>query len=213
VSHAFIDRWVERFDTVYQDTALGEVPWFTAAPGIKVVEAVITGLIPRGSRVADLGCGPGCDAVFLASAGMDVVAVDRDEAALRKAGELTEWAGVRVELVQGDILATGLPSASFDVVNDSFVFHNVRAEARAAYAEEAWRILKPGGKVLVSAFSDLMVDGTGPLRLSATELFDAFGPTAWECLHLENYRNLPTEVRPDQLHWFGVFRKREGNAA
>ncbi|GAA3440215.1 class I SAM-dependent methyltransferase [Kutzneria kofuensis] len=209
MSHAFIDRWVDRFDTVYDETALGRIPWFTASPGIKVIEAVITGLIKRGDRVVDLGCGPGCDAVFLASAGVDTVAFDRDETALRKARQLADWAGVTVELVQGDILATGLPAESFDVVNDSFVFHNVRAEARAAYAGEAARILKPGGTLLVSAFSDRMVDGTGPLRISAAELFDTFRPAVWECLSLENYRNLPTEARPGQFHWFGVFRKRE----
>ena len=81
--------------------------------------------------------------------------------------------------------------------------------ARACYPQGCARLTGVSSAASACAFSDRMVDGTGPLRISAAELFDAFRPAVWECLSLENYRNLPTEARPGQFHWFGVFRKRE----
>ncbi|RUU32403.1 class I SAM-dependent methyltransferase [Mesorhizobium sp. M6A.T.Ce.TU.016.01.1.1] len=207
MTRAFIDRWVDRFDTVYGTTPLAEVPWFTAAPGIKLIEAVIDGLIKRGSDIVDLGCGPGVDAVFLAAAGARVVGIDSSAAALDRARTLASWAGVDVGFRQGDILATGLPDACADIVNDSFVFHNVSDEARPLYAAEVYRILRPGATFLLSAFSDRMANGTGPRRISASEIFDTFPPNRFNCQHLEVYQNLPTPTRPGQYHWFGVFRR------
>ena len=206
MTRAFIDRWVDRFDTVYDTTPLAEVPWFTAAPGIKVMAAVIDEVITRGSDVVDLGCGPGLDAVFLAAAGARVVGIDSSAAALDRARALAAWAGVDVAFHQGDILATGLPDACADVANDSFVFHNVSDEARPTYAAEVYRILRPGGTLLLSAFSDRMADGSGPRRIRASEIFQTFPPDRFSCHHLEMYQNLPTAARPGQYHWFGVFR-------
>lgn len=206
MTRAFTDRWVDRFDTVYEDTSLVEVPWFTAAPSIKVVEAVISGIVSRGSEVVDLGCGPGLDAVFLATAGAKVIGIDAAAAALDRARALAAWAGVNVTFLQGDILGMGLPEACADVANDSFVFHNISDEARPAYAAEVYRILRPGGTFLLNAFSDRMVDGSGPRRISAAEIFETFPPDRFTCNQLEIHRNLPTAARPDQLHWFGVFR-------
>lgn len=206
MTRAFTDHWVERFDTVYDCARLAEVPWFTAAPGLKVMEAVINGVITRGDDVVDLGCGPGVDAVFLAVAGARVVGIDASETALDRARALATWAGAEVTFRRGDILATGLPQACADVVNDSFVFHNVSDEGRPAYAAEVYRLLRPGGTFLLSAFSDRMVDGSGPRRLGAPEIFRTFTPDRFTCEHLEIYRNLPTAARPGQYHWFGTFR-------
>jgi hypothetical protein len=92
------------------------------------------------------------------------------------------------------------------VVNDSFVFHNISDGARPMYAREVHRILRPRGVFLMSAFSDRMADGTGPRRISASEIFQTFGPDRFTCEHLENYLDLPTDARPGQHHWFCLFR-------
>jgi ubiquinone/menaquinone biosynthesis C-methylase UbiE len=210
---AFIDRWTARFDTVYEEAELKDVPWFTAAPGIKLMEAITSGLIRRGDKVADFGCGPGSDAVFLASAGAVVTAVDISPAALTKAKEFAEWAGVSVDFRHASILDTGLDGDSMDVVTDSFVFHNVSDEAQQGYAAEVHRVLRPDGRFLLNSFSDQMVDGSGPRRITSEQIFRTFTADRFVCEHLEIYRNLPTAARPDQLHWFGVFRAIKASAA
>ena len=206
MTQAFTNRWVELFGSAYDGRPLAEVPWFTAAPGLKIMEAVINGLITPGSDVVDLGCGPGSDAVFLAVAGARVTGVDSAPAALDKARALAAWAGVDVNFRQAGILDTGLEDGCADVVNDSFVFHNISDEARPDYAAEVHRITRPGGVFLLNAFSDRMVEGSGPRRITSREIFDAFPPDRFDCTHLEIYRNLPTAVRPGQFHWFGIFR-------
>jgi ubiquinone/menaquinone biosynthesis C-methylase UbiE len=207
VKPAFTNSWLDRFGSAYDSTPLAAVPWFTAAPGLKVMHAVIDGLIPRGCDVVDLGCGPGIDAVFLAVAGARVTGIDAAPSALAKARALAEWAGVDIAFHQASIVETGLSDACADVVNDSFVFHNIADESRSAYAAEVHRILRPGGVFLLNAFSDRMVAGTGPRRISASEIFTSFLPNRFDCTHLEIYRDLPTAARSDQHHWFGVFRR------
>ncbi len=206
MNDVFLERWVDRFDSVYGDTKLVDVPWFTAAPGLKLIESVVDGTVPRGSHVVDLGCGPGSDSVFLATAGAEVIGIDLDSDALGKARALADWAGVKVDFRQASIVDTGLPDACADIVNDSFVFHNVKDEARVAYAAEIQRILRPGGLFFLNSFSDHMVVGSGPRRITSRDIFTAFPPDRFECIRLEIYRNLPTAARADQLHWFGFFR-------
>lgn len=208
MTQAFTDRWVDRFHDVYDVTPLAEVPWFTASPGIELMKLVIDGVVKRGDEVVDLGCGPGSDAVFLAVNGMRVTGVDLSETALDRARRLAELAAVEPTFVQGSVLDVPLPDECADVVNDSFVFHNMRDEARTLYVRQVHRLLRPGGLFILNSFSDRMVPGTGPLRITSTDIFESFTPELFECERLDLYRNLPTEARPDQRHWIGLFRKR-----
>jgi ubiquinone/menaquinone biosynthesis C-methylase UbiE len=203
---AFTDRWIDKFRDVY-DLPLSELSWFTAAPGIELMKLIIDGVLRRGDRVVDLGCGPGVDAVFLARQGLTVIGVDLSAEALRRAEAWARLAEVQAGFVRGNVLDVPLASGSADVVTDSFVFHNVRDEARPVYRDEVHRLLRPGGLFILSSFSDSMVPGTGPRRVARQEIIDTFGPDRFECLRLDLYRNLPTEAKPDQIHWLGLFRK------
>ncbi len=64
--------------------------------------------------VADLGCGIGGDALALASAGAQVIAVDRDELrlALLAANAAALGLSERIRIVQADLLATEPPAAA-----------------------------------------------------------------------------------------------------
>jgi SAM-dependent methyltransferase len=100
-----------------------------------------------GTRVLDVGCGPGRHARALAAAGVDVVGLDLSLEFLRAAGE-GAW-------VEGDARALPFPTASFDRViclcQGGFGLLGGSGEA-AALAEMA-RVLRPGGRVALSAFS------------------------------------------------------------
>lgn len=205
---AFTDNTLELVGRVYEELKPAELCWSFATAGVELCKLVIDGTIPRGSTVVDLGCGQGTEAVFLAAHGMRVVGIDRMPGALRMAAGLSRHYGVEPLWLQGDILAIPLADACADVVNDSFIFHNLRDEARPVYAGEVARILRPGGLFVLRGFSDKMEPGSGPRRLSSEEILTTFMPH-FACEHLSLFRNFPTEKRPDQWHWFTLWRRKD----
>jgi ubiquinone/menaquinone biosynthesis C-methylase UbiE len=204
---AFTDRWVQGFAPLYETEQLGEISWVTTSVSPVLQQLVIDGTLARGSRVLDVGCGPGVQAVFLARHGMRVTGVDRSRTALARARTLAEFYSASVDFVEGDVLEVPLPAAVADVVHDSFVYHNVRPEARPRYAAEVARLLAAGGLFMVVGFSDRMSPGSGPIRLTSDDLIEPLLPF-FAVEELRRFRNLPTEKRPDQWHWLGLFRRR-----
>ncbi|MFI9552283.1 class I SAM-dependent methyltransferase [Nonomuraea endophytica] len=116
-----------------------------------------------GERVLDLGCGRG--AVLMAAArrlskgyatGLDLWRA-KDQSGNRAAATLAnaEAEGVadRIELVTGDMRALPFVSDSFDAVVSSLAIHNIgTAEGRAEAVREAYRVLAPGGRLLLADF-------------------------------------------------------------
>jgi arsenite methyltransferase len=112
-------------------------------------------------RVLDMGCGRG--AVLTAVAARlttgRVVGIDlwqssdqsgnARETTLRNAS--LEGVADRVEVQTGDMRSLPFPDASFDVVVSSLAIHNIPSdEGRAKAVTEAWRVLKPGGRLAVA---------------------------------------------------------------
>ncbi|HSE19480.1 MAG TPA: class I SAM-dependent methyltransferase [Pyrinomonadaceae bacterium] len=103
--------------------------------------------ITSGQRILDIGCGTGTLAVMLkrSHAGVEVVGLDPDPKALRRAKTKTRRAGLSLQLDQG--FADELPYAedSFDRVFSSFMFHHLEEQDRERTLSEVARVLKPGG--------------------------------------------------------------------
>ena len=114
-------------------------------------------------RILDMGCGRG--AVLLLAArlvprgsavGLDLwsrsdQSGNRPEAARQNAER--EGVADRVELHTGDMTAMPFEEASFDVVLSSLAIHNIKsAEGRQRAIDEATRVLKPGGRLLIADF-------------------------------------------------------------
>jgi ubiquinone/menaquinone biosynthesis C-methylase UbiE len=103
------------------------------------------------SRILDLGCGTGAMAISLARElrAVRVIGIDGDPAVLRLARAKAATAGVELELHEALADAIPLPDASIDCVVSTLVFlHLPNAVKRDALAE-AWRVLEPGGKLLI----------------------------------------------------------------
>jgi len=111
----------------------------------------LLGLVSRGERVLDLGCGLGDFAAALAQHGAAVVGCDVAETALR----LARARHPGVEFVRsGEELP--FADASFDVVWAGEVLEHV--QDGLGLLAEARRVLRPGGRLLLST------PGHGPLR-------------------------------------------------
>lgn len=116
--------WDERY------SAPGRV--WSGRPNPWLVE-LATSLSP--ATAADLGCGEGADAVWLAAHGWTVTAVDYSAAGLVRAREHAAESGVPVEWVHED-LTRWRPRQPFDLVPVQF-FHAAPPERRDVH-RRAW---------------------------------------------------------------------------
>lgn len=105
-----------------------------------------------GDWVLDVGCGPGHFARMLAeTVGTrgGVVGVDASAPmiayASRRANRLTNC---RFEVAPAQSL--GLPDAAFDVVTSTFFMHHIPSETRTAALAHMYRVLRPGGRLLIA---------------------------------------------------------------
>jgi SAM-dependent methyltransferase len=97
----------------------------------------------------DVGCGEGADAVWLASRGWRVTAVDVSATALERGARIAEAAGV-AELIewQAHDLARSFPSGSYDLVTAQYL-HSPIDFPRDDVLRAAAAAVAPGGTLLV----------------------------------------------------------------
>lgn len=136
------DRWAEIYDHEANPLPPLEEPLVHAALGD-----------PRGLAVLDLGCGTGRHAVWLASAGARVVAVDFSAGMLAEA--MRKPGAARVSFLRHDLhRPLPLKSACFDRVVSGLVLEHL-ADLESFFTEIA-RVLRPGGEAVVSGLHPAM---------------------------------------------------------
>lgn len=131
------DRLAERWDDGFE--------FVTATLRAEIVAEAL----PAAFAVADLGCGAGFLTADLVARGARVVAVDHSEQMLATARR--KLAGERVEFRTGELDALPLADGEIDAAFANLVWHHLPDFAAAA--AEVFRVLRPGGTVVVS---DLM---------------------------------------------------------
>jgi SAM-dependent methyltransferase len=114
------------------------------------------GISRAGARVVDLGTGTGSLARLFAQHGCEVIGVDIAASLLEQARRLDREAGVEIDYVEAPAEATGLPSATFDVVSAGQCWHWFD---RPAAAREVARLLVSGGNVVIAHFDWLPIEG------------------------------------------------------
>jgi SAM-dependent methyltransferase len=112
--------------------------------------AEVSGLAP--GRALDVGCGEGADAIWLAQCGWAVTAIDVSGVAISRAREAAEQAGVSVEWISDDVLATSLPTGSFDLV--SLQYPALPKAGGQAAMQSLLDTVCPGG-TLLAVYHDL----------------------------------------------------------
>jgi len=164
---------VERWDTAYRD---GRRPsWETGRPSTELKRLVESGPL-RPGRVLELGCGTGVNAVYLASAGFDVTAIDLAPTALTLARERARQAGVSVRWLQADVLNPP-DLGQFDLVFDRGCYHGVRRLNAARYAQLLAAWCRPGSRALILAGNANEPRHYGPPRVDETDLVNDFAST------------------------------------
>jgi SAM-dependent methyltransferase len=195
--------WDERFSLV--EPVYGERPnAFLAAqadrfePGMKL-------MVP-----AD---GYGRNGVWLASQGFQVVTVDLSPVGAERARKTAAAARVAMTIECADLSEWNWPADEFDGVFS--IFFHLPGEARAKVHAAMLRAVKPGGLVVIEAFSpdQLKHSSGGPKQVELLYTADLLGQDfrGAETLLLEEKE---TEIREGRMHSGtaavvqGIFRKR-----
>ena len=151
---------------------------------LEVWDELVAGIPFTGNeRVLDLGCGRGAVLVRAAhrvpngrAVGIDLWhRVDQTGNVADATRHNLDHEGVEGQsrLTTGDMRALPFNGASFDVVLSSLAIHNIAdREGRRAAITEAFRVLRPGGQLLVADFRATS-EYTATLReLGATDVTD-----------------------------------------
>lgn len=105
------------------------------------------------ARVLEVGCGPGWLAIELAGRGFDATGLDLDPAMIERAQVNAErvsagWAeAAGPTFLVGDVAALPFPDGSFDLVVSTFSMHHW--SDRHAGLADIWRVVRPGGRILI----------------------------------------------------------------
>jgi ubiquinone/menaquinone biosynthesis C-methylase UbiE len=140
-------RWASYYDFMVEVTSLGHASMLRRM-------TVDNAQVHPGDSVLDVGCGTG-EVALLAKTrtkasevhGIDpapeMIAVARSKAARKKQ---------EIDFRVGVIEALPFPDASLDVVTSSLMMHHLPEELKVRGLEEVYRVLKPGGRLLIADF-------------------------------------------------------------
>jgi demethylmenaquinone methyltransferase / 2-methoxy-6-polyprenyl-1,4-benzoquinol methylase len=110
--------------------------------------AMVRAVAPEaGERVLDVAAGTGTSSAALARSGASVIALDFSAGMVAEGRRKHK----KIEFIEGDAQALPFPENQYDAVTISFGLRNV-AEPKVALAE-MYRVLKPGGRLVVCEFS------------------------------------------------------------
>jgi len=130
-----------------------------------LIEAI--GGKPR--RILDLGCGTGSTTLMLKQAfpQAEVIGLDLSPYMLVMADYKAKQAGLNIQWLHGKAEETNFANGYFDLVTASLLFHETPPTISKAILRECFRILTPGGEVVI-------LDGNQKTLRQADWLTDVF---------------------------------------
>jgi SAM-dependent methyltransferase len=174
------ERWEERYES-------GDLPWDTGRHDRNLEELLKEQAICP-CQVLELGCGTGTNALWLATQGFDVTAVDISSRAISAARQKTAVSHLDVKFLEIDVHETSLPGGPYDLVFDRGCFHSSGTdEDRELFVARAYAApLRESGPPQLTAHQiTRYVESHFEILLLKATHFDSeqdAPPPAWACL-------------------------------
>ena len=102
-----------------------------------------------GRNVLDIGCAFGDYMAVIAEMGGHVSGIDLNAHAVQLGRDTFAKAGLRGDFHAGDASALPFPDEHFDIIYSSDMFEHISREVKQAVVKEIYRVLKPGGRVVI----------------------------------------------------------------
>lgn len=148
----------EGWNEVWEEQVYGQGRHLNRYPYDAVVTFIYRhfGRVPDRSQVhiMEVGCGAGNNLWFAAREGFRVTGIDGSVSAIHFAEQRFEEEGLAGEFVVGDMTQILSPDATCDLVIDRLALACNRRATIEATLDEAYRVLKPGGWMFSSLYSD-----------------------------------------------------------
>lgn len=143
-----------RMESIYGEVPPDRIPWNDEAPPVPLKNLVESGAVSP-CKAADLGCGAGNAAIFLAGQGFDVLGLDFSERAVELARKNAARRGATCEFRVADVLGdlAEVPE-TFGFAYDYELLHHIFPAEREIYVRNVRRLLEPGGKYLTVSFAE-----------------------------------------------------------
>ena len=131
--------WNERY--AEDELTYGDAP--------NAVLASMQSVFPSSGTALDIAAGQGHNAVFLASLGLDVLAVDQSEGGMRVARQLAEQRGLSLHTQTVDLAEYHPAECSFDAITS--IFAHLPEALRTSVLQSIRSWLRPGGVFVLEA--------------------------------------------------------------
>jgi SAM-dependent methyltransferase len=167
----------------------GQAIWDTGHASSELKRIIESGQI-KPCRILELGCGTGSDAIYLASQGFDVTAIDISPTALDIAEKKAAKAGVKVQWLLADILHPPQFLKPFDFVYDRGCYHEVRQHHAKEYVAALESLTRANSKILIlagNANKDTYWRFEGPPRVREQHIRHDFAD-GFRLVHLREFR-------------------------
>ena len=140
-------RWAPYYDLAVDMTTLGQARRLRR---MTLDEA----LIKPGDNVLDVGCGTGEVTLLAKTRAKDgkVYGIDPAPEMIAVARNKAVRKGLEIDFRVGVIESLPFPDASIDVVTSSLMMHHLPADLKVRGLAEIYRVLRPGGHLLIADF-------------------------------------------------------------
>ena len=108
--------------------------------------------LPKNSKVLDVACGTGTQALLLAKHGYQVSGIDLSTAMIKEA-KLKTGTKYSINFVRGDATKLPFKNKAFDASTISFGLHDMPENIRTKIIQEMKRVTKKGGRILIADYA------------------------------------------------------------
>lgn len=152
-------NYYKAYDKRYKQVYEYEMLWSSKENSIDVLNTMNKYHISKKSKILDLGCGEGRDAIYLLNKGYNVLALDYSDTVIKKCNELSDYL-YQENFKQFDLIEDKL-DIKFDFIYSIAVLHMfITPFHRNKYLEFIKEHLKEDGIALISVLGDGIKNST-----------------------------------------------------